>query len=330
MDEVRRTQFIYRVREKDALGAMLLYRQRRINEEEMCAVCWPYIGRVSAEIVWRFKSGEVYFDDLKSELWLIFTKKIIFEYKESSGPLTPYVMQYAYNIGRDMLKATRNLDFYDDENLIELFGNTKNHSTFLDENEIDKKKAIEIISMKLAQKGIFKNEAYMATKENFVPGFSTPNPEPTHIITPVPKRRMRSELSEASTAIHKELRSIRLSLGCSQEKMKEALGIGGARYASYEYGRTSSVPDKIMNDARALLALHNEKNGELQKRFDMPMSQLLERWMKMVGVKCNYKKIATICNVSPSTVNRWAENSTHPSLSMLNEYEIRVIKSLTS
>ena len=319
----KREAFIRRVNEKDALNALLLYRQQRISENQLCTICWPYLSRISAETVWRFWYGAVDHDDLKSELWLLFVGKIVAEYRESSGPLTPYVMKYAYNLGRDIVKETKNIDYLDNEELLDVYGDQS--IVQIDDAQIDRKNALDQIHVILAKNGILDYSANMNKDESFVPGFALPKTDQVSTLS-VPKRRNKSELSESSKDIHKELRNIRIQLGYSQAMMAECLGIGVPRYASYEYGRTSGVPERIMKAAQAELQLDGEEISHLKKRFDIPMNDILNRWITMVGDGCDYKKLSAICGVSLSTIHRWHENQTRPSLASLNRYESLVIE----
>lgn len=324
----RLTRFIRRIREDDALNALMRYKNRQISETAMCAVCWPYIGRIADEVSRRFSHGNVDRDDLQSELWLIFVEKVIMVYSKDKGPLSPYVMRYADNICRNMLKHGKRMEYHDHEDVIDHFGNSVEHSFTMDDEGLDRKRALEKISKRLATNGITGYDALM-NKKIPVPGFTQPalETEAARERASVPlKKKVTSELASSCKDVHKELRSIRHSLGYSQAMMADCLGIGVPRYASYEYGRTSGVPDEIMDAARAELNLDNDEVSQLKARFSISMGDLVRRWMGMVGEDCDYKKLSAICGVSLSTVHRWAENKTRPSLAILNRYENMVIE----
>lgn len=321
----RLNKFIRRISEEDALDALIRYRRHEINEDAMCTVCWPYIGRVALAVSFRFRKG-IDRDDLQSELWLIFADKIINEYNEKTGPLTPYVARYAHNICHNMLRHRNRVEYFEHDVMLDYFGNLLDYSTSFDADEFDRKRALAKISEKLANRGVTGYDALM-NKKTPIPGFIAPDTKVKNADKGgVPsKRKIQSGLVTSCKDIHKELRGIRLSLGYSQAMMADCLGIGVPRYASYEYGRTSGIPDEIMDAARAELDLDGGEVSQLKQRFDLPMGDIVRRWVGMVD-DCDYKKLSAICGVSLSTVHRWAMNKTRPSLAILNRYESMVIE----
>ena len=129
------------------------------------------------------------------------------------------------------------------------------------------------------------------------------------------KARGRTELS----VDQQELVDIGNKLGLRNQDYAFALGIGLPRLSSYIYGRTASVPDDVMNKARALFA-EEPLRVERLKRFNRPMSQIMQEWEKRLNSK-NDEDIATSLGVTKMTIYRWRNDETKPDPTALARYE---------
>lgn len=129
------------------------------------------------------------------------------------------------------------------------------------------------------------------------------------------KPRSRTELS----ADQQELVDIGNKLGLRNQDYAFALGIGLPRLSSYIYGRTASVPDDVMNKARALFA-EEPLRVERLKRFNRPMSQIFQEWEKRLNPK-NDEDLATMLGVTKMTIYRWRNDETKPDPTALARYE---------
>ena len=110
-----------------------------------------------------------------------------------------------------------------------------------------------------------------------------------------------------------ELVNIRHQLCYSQELFANALNIGVPCLASYEYGRTSGVPENIMGIARGLL---NEVGSADAKEYEnIPMNEILSKWAKQLGIAYEDDvSLSKALTVSPATISRWKNNKTRPAL----------------
>ncbi|PMV96412.1 MULTISPECIES: hypothetical protein [unclassified Pseudomonas] len=138
------------------------------------------------------------------------------------------------------------------------------------------------------------------------------NSQPT---TGEKKARGRTELS----VDQQELVDIGNKLGLRNQDYAFALGIGLPRLSSYIYGRTASVPDDVMNKARALFA-EEPLRVERLKRFNRPMSQIFKEWETRLNPK-NDEDLATMLGVTKMTIYRWRNDETKPDPTALARYE---------
>jgi hypothetical protein len=129
------------------------------------------------------------------------------------------------------------------------------------------------------------------------------------------KARGRTELS----VDQQELVDIGNKLGLRNQDYAFALGIGLPRLSSYIYGRTASVPDDVMNKARALFA-EEPLRVERLKRFNRPMSQIFKEWETRLNPK-NDEDLATMLGVTKMTIYRWRNDETKPDPTALARYE---------
>lgn len=138
------------------------------------------------------------------------------------------------------------------------------------------------------------------------------NSQPT---TGEKKARGRTELS----VDQQELVDIGNKLGLRNQDYAFALDIGLPRLSSYIYGRTASVPDDVMNKARALFA-EEPLRVERLKRFNRPMSQIFKEWETRLNPK-NEEDLATMLGVTKMTIYRWRNDETKPDPTALARYE---------
>jgi DNA-binding transcriptional regulator YiaG len=110
-----------------------------------------------------------------------------------------------------------------------------------------------------------------------------------------------------------ELVNIRHQLSYSQELFAKALGIGVPCLASYEYGRTSGVPENIMETAKRLL--HEVGCTDAKKYEGVPMSEILAKWAEQLDIPYeNDVALSKALTVSTATISRWKNNKTRPPL----------------
>lgn len=116
---------------------------------------------------------------------------------------------------------------------------------------------------------------------------------------------------------------MRLKLGLSQAQFAEELGIGVPRLSSYEYGRAGSIPEWVMTAARELAANNGEAQESNRKKYEgLEMPAILAGWAKALGVPYEDNgQLAALLGTSVSTLTRWKNKLTRPSLHSLAFHE---------
>jgi transcriptional regulator with XRE-family HTH domain len=122
---------------------------------------------------------------------------------------------------------------------------------------------------------------------------------------------------------HQELVNMRLKLGLSQAQFAEELGIGVPRLSSYEYGRAGSIPEWVMTAARELATNSGEAQESNRKKYEgLEMPAILAGWAKALGVPYEDNgQLAALLGTSVSTLTRWKNKLTRPSLHSLAFHE---------
>jgi transcriptional regulator with XRE-family HTH domain len=116
-----------------------------------------------------------------------------------------------------------------------------------------------------------------------------------------------------------ELVSIRNTLGLSQHVFAAAIEISKPRLDFYEQVRTSSVPERIMADARALLK--NSGRVKSDRYADMDMPEIIAEWVS--DLKIGYDddvQLSNLIGASAGAISRWKNSETRPEPSMLKQY----------
>jgi transcriptional regulator with XRE-family HTH domain len=116
-----------------------------------------------------------------------------------------------------------------------------------------------------------------------------------------------------------ELVNIRNTLGLSLHVFAENMEISKPRLVSYEQGRTSGVPERIMAEARALL-----KNGGRVKSDRYANMDMLEIIAECANdLKIGYDNDVQLSNfigASAEAISRWKNSETQPAPLMLKQY----------
>lgn len=121
----------------------------------------------------------------------------------------------------------------------------------------------------------------------------------------------------------KELVRIRETLNFTLKNYAKELDIQQDRLASYIYGKTLSVPEWVMENARNLLKTEETDQKKLQDRFaNKSMNELVELWK--TSLNASNEKLAAFLDVTESTVERWERNETRPEQRRLAEYEKQI------
>ena len=146
-----------------------------------------------------------------------------------------------------------------------------------------------------------------------------------------PQGVSQPQAEKTANADQIELRNIRLSLGMSQPEFAGEIGIKVPRLSSYEYGKTSGVPEHIMDAARKLRRDAVARNTLQELYGDKPMAEIFSGWVEHISEalrSCGELApdvpavgdsfIAQLLQVTETTLRRWRNNRARPSLNMIN------------
>lgn len=149
-----------------------------------------------------------------------------------------------------------------------------------------------------------------------------------HSMTRSDKERRPAPADERTLSKEQEhLRRIRLELGLSQGEWARKLGVAPATIASYEYGRTKSVPPETYR-----LALKLEKGGAKLRKLhqgigQLSMSDIVKAWAaRMMVDPDDTLTLARFMDKEVSTILRWKSNSQRPDISALAKYDEHVTR----
>lgn len=152
---------------------------------------------------------------------------------------------------------------------------------------------------------------------------------------PLPIKRSRGGKHEGGpqytlTDDQKVLREIMKELRLKQPEMANALGIPGPRFSSYIYGRTDSVPEEVMINARGLQASGSLAAQKAKSLFDgKEMNGIMDGWQKAMGwyrlpIDERDKQLAEFFAVATVTPRRWRSGKNRPDDTTLVRYQMLV------
>lgn len=326
----------------DPKEAFLAFKDKRIDEDQFASLIFPTLQRL-AKVV-GFRQG-VDPDDLASELWILTSTKLVGTFDPASLPsaecgIEPFLLGCARLIASP--NGVRNLrapleeicmtDFAisgginrpDHEGMSgqEFFENMPDPHSDSALSDTYRQRMLDEIQLRLCdnQKKVSRPAGNISgsmkkeqknMKKSAVPGVRLVAQKRQKIALPMPPKRppKAAKLSPDQ----EELVNIRHQLCYSQDVFAKALGIGVPRLASYEYGRTSGVPDKVMDTARGLL---DEVGCADAKEYEnIPMSKILAQWAKELGIDYDDDiALSKVLTVSTATISRWKNNKTRPPL----------------
>jgi transcriptional regulator with XRE-family HTH domain len=320
--------------------AFLAFRDKRIDPNQFAVFVFPTLKRV-AKLV-GYKKG-VDPDDLTSELWILTCTKLVDKFDPTLGDIVSFLMGGAYEItqtnGVRNLRAPQKeicisdyeIDLLDNDNfvietstshigLIDSRIDPNSESAFSDEHRkgkldeillrlCDNKKKVPWLSRYIS--GQANNGSKNMTK-SAVPGVRLVARK-ERPINALPMPAKRPPKAAKLSLDQEELVKIRHQLSYSQDLFAKALNIGVPCLASYEYGRTSGVPENVMEKARGLL---NEVGCADAKEYEgIPMNEILAKWAEQLGIPYeNDVALSKALTVSPATISRWKNNKTRPPL----------------
>ena len=125
------------------------------------------------------------------------------------------------------------------------------------------------------------------------------------------------------SADQQELVDIMARLEMRNHDFAVHLGIGVPRLSSYIYGLTASVPQEVMDEARAVLAEQSKGLAGVKKQFEKKMSEIIDGWKRRLKARTN-EQLAKYLGVTTMTLHRWRTDVTQPDLTALVRYEQQV------
>lgn len=324
----------------DAKEAFLAFKDKRIDENQFAAFIFPTLKRLS-KIVGHQQGFVVDPDDLASELWILIRTKLVETFDPtllpSAGGIEPFLMGCAKRIssahGVRNLRApqeeicvsdikcngwkSNDTDSVSGQEFIENVPYPHSESALSDTY---RQRMLDEIQLRLCdnQKKVScptKNFSGQANKEpikmkiSAVPGVRLVAQQRPNNALPMPPKRppKAAKLSPDQ----EELVNIRIQLCYSQDLFAKALGIGVPCLASYEYGRTSGVPEKVLKTARGLL--EEVRCADAEEYENIPMNEILTMWAKQLGIAYEDDiALSKALTVSPATISRWKNNKTRP------------------
>lgn len=331
----------------DPKDAFLAFKDKRIDEDQFARLIFPTLQRLAKVVGYRQGVDP---DDLTSELWILTRTKLVETFDPASLPsakcgIEPFLMGCARLIASP--NGVRSLHSPFEEtcasDIKRHVGNIEyggNGTILLEEPDSDitmdepdphsesafsdayRQRMLDEIQLRLCdnQKKVSRpagniggsmKEEQKNMKKSAVPGVRLVARKRQKIALPMPPKRppKAAKLSPDQ----EELVNIRHQLCYSQDVFAKALGIGVPRLASYEYGRTSGVPEKVMDTARGLL---DEVGCADAKEYEnIPMSKILAQWAKELGIDYDDDiALSKVLTVSTATISRWKNNKTRPPL----------------
>jgi RNA polymerase sigma factor (sigma-70 family) len=237
-------------------------------------------------------------DDVSQELFMLFIRDLIDKFDPSYN-LEPYLIQSAVNVARTMLRKQKEI-VMEDEELRNHQHNDINTGNGINEDvpvlPHEQQKALEKIRMAFpgivevapSQRSVNSKQVAEFVKER------------------KPPQRKLSESCE-------RLRNIRIELAIPQEEFANRLGIPTTTLLSYEYGRTTNVPSRVMEEAERIHIQEKSvarSNASLERQ---PMSAIVAEWARKLGVDPDdTHSIAEAIGVANSTVHRWLHGGMRP------------------
>lgn len=321
--------------ERTARLSAIDYRHGNVSVDALARSVFPLIRRIAAAAAYGMKMDIA--DDIAMSVWLAFQQKGIKQWDEGRS-IGAYLSVIAKNVSITMYREQAPFAIAQTDNEgeeIETTEESVDSATFLRHSNdpydtIEKTIAIGAIREKLryASSSIngsnleYPQENTMKTNTIMMPGVGVGKvtiPQPVIKAKGERKGYLLSEAQSELAVIYKKLHD---NSGMTQAVFAEKLDIGGARLASYLYGRTSSVPEYIMDSARAL----SKSPDHIKSKFEgLTMPEILKRWAKRLGLKeVDDAKLAPLIGVSISTVCRWRIGDTRPSNVELIRYDASI------
>jgi len=320
--------------EQTARSAAIEFRSGRCTIDLLAKAVFPLIKKISAAAAYKLRMDVA--DDLATSVWILFQTKGIKQWNEEKSigaylsSITRNEARALWNEQNQFAAPTFNSKGDEIDTVEEVI-----ESASMDEQRsltdvVGKNIAIGAIKEKLHYANKSKPEGSEGiTKESEMKSTSTTmggtSMQPFEAVAgpKMPKKKNEAKKTYSLNKDQQELTEIYQKLrddnDMTQGTFATNLGIGSARLASYLYGRTSGVPEEIMDAARKLF----NSPDHVKNRFDgKSMTSIIRSWAKKLGVKeDDDSRIAALIGINVSTVCRWRNNEARPSNIELIRYD---------
>lgn len=301
-------------------AAVISFQSGKLDESGLARSVYPTIRRfakVAAHGIGIADEAE----DLVQTLWVMFIERIAREYDPSQS-IYPYLTTFARNLARNALwqrQATPPLppahDREQDEELItDRLGAMWHAEDTPIDDAVSRKRALAKVAELLSN-----GKGNPAAGHGLMPGIQLVKAVNLKFENP----RRKPAKARVLSPDQKELIHIRTELGMTQPEFADYLNINVPRLSSWEYGRTSGVPEHFMNLARDLLKMGNKTHADGKQAFgNKSMSEILAQWAQSLGVDVNDNyELAQLLQVSEPTIRRWRDNEVKPRIAKLVYYQ---------
>lgn len=124
-----------------------------------------------------------------------------------------------------------------------------------------------------------------------------------------PRQAFKRPREKTITAVHRRFREIRLALGLSKRNYALALHITHASVDAYEYGKTLTIPENVMESTESLI-----ENIASEKVESRSIHDLLLDWAKVLGLRFeDNNALAKQFGTTATTIRRWKAGAASPS-----------------
>lgn len=256
-------------------------------------------------------TADVFAEDVNQELWMLFLGPVG-ERFDPQYNLEPWLIEASRRIalnlrrksGKEMLLEDA-MGGFDEESRdlgSDLQGTGSAVTAIADEDAIDREKALKYL--------INNSDSIRNLSMHFV--VTQPRSDVTRAPVPevgqTPRAPSRAHTKSAQAT---EIRNIRETLQFTHEEMASKLGVRMATYQSYEYGRVRTVPQDVMDRARALLDDQSYSYAR-EKYGSRSIQDILKEWAERMGVAPTVSDLARMLGINKSTTSRWLDGQVNP------------------
>jgi DNA-binding transcriptional regulator YiaG len=285
---------------------MIAWRNGKISSNELLRLMHPLIKKIS---IWAADKYGVSFlkDDVYQELSIATIGVAGGKWDPSNSTIANYLVGWAWRIASSISNHKLreiSVDYaYSDEDL-----GSSEFSLISDSSETD---LIEEIDAKEANKlldGI---------------SLSAIDRELASLAPKQVKREKAKRKPEIKTTRNDRLFNLRQSIGLTRPDMAEALGISLSRYAAYETGKSTNIPNQIFFDSEAIAENASSRTRFTKDLENLSMKEIIENWRAMLGIEKD-EDLVKILNISQRTLKRWLYNGNKPRHSIVMTCHVKV------